>query len=119
MSFPLDNMPESDFYGRVLSSASQLLGIGQTVASFTPLPFLPGVFTALKEIVGTVQVSLAVDYSIKRRNANSTQTMRENKGAFKGLAEEATGLISILTHRFATKVNRNAEIEASIKDLHE
>lgn len=58
-------MPEPDFLGRALASASQLLGVAQTVALFAPLPFLLGIFTALDKVVGMVQVSLSFDFMIE------------------------------------------------------
>ena len=44
--------------------------------------------------------------------------MRGNKESFKGLAEDATGLITILAYWAAKEFERTPEIEASVKELH-
>lgn len=111
-------MPDAQFLDRILSSTSQLLGVGHTAASFAPLPYLPGIFTALDAIVGTIQVGFDVYLTSDQRNSLDTQTMRGNKESFKGLAEDATSLITILAYWATKEFERTPEIEASVKDLH-
>lgn len=111
-------MPDAQFLDRILSSTSQVLGIAQTAASFAPLPCLPGIFTALDAIVGTIQVGLYVDLQTEDKIHCKAQTMRGNKESFKGLAEDATGLITILTYWATKEFERTPEIEASVNDLH-
>ena len=111
-------MPDAQFLDRILSSTSQLLGAGHTAASFAPIPYLPGIFTALDAIVGTIQVGFGVHLISNQRNLSETQTMRGNKESFKGLVEDATGLITILVYWAAKGFKHTPEIEASVKDLH-
>ena len=102
--------PEADFLGRVLASTSQLLGVAQTAASFTPLDFLPGIFTALDRIVGMVQVSLSVNYMLRSISYYSLlQTMRGNKQAFMGPADDAISIITVLAYWSSKEGNSLAE----------
>ncbi|KJA17608.1 hypothetical protein HYPSUDRAFT_206073 [Hypholoma sublateritium FD-334 SS-4] len=97
-------MPDAQLLDRILSFTSPVLGVAQTAASLAPLPYLPGIFSALDAIVGTIQAGY--------------DTMRGNQESFKGLAEDATGLITILTYWAAKESERTSEVEASVKDLH-